>query len=267
VKHVSIDELNAGVVIAVDGDGNARVSAHKAKVLADAKIELERIAAVKARGLVPQECGDEAPVAPARGPVGVFSGQAFYPKGGDEFEAKPSGALGRSTMKVADVFDLMEAAAQRAKKPAPFTAGQIDMGRTYCNLVERQDAGGMKCASLEALGGGTGGDFMDGYLAGGMELDRLRARIGDGVALSRVRPSKRSSILITDRMLVDNVCLAGLPPAAILKKYGWSVRGQNVRSLYLALASALDRMAGPVRSGRIKAVAYGAASRFDRTAS
>lgn len=53
--------------------------------------EAGRVAAVKARGAVPECCGSEPRVAPARGCFRVVDFMAPYPKGEDDWELKPAG--------------------------------------------------------------------------------------------------------------------------------------------------------------------------------
>lgn len=209
------------------------------------RAEAGRVQAMLVQATPPDSVGP-VPVAPARGPQRVVTDWAALPGGMRR-------ALGRR-LEEADVFDVMHAQALRrhgdsaAAFEAPFTPGQIAMARHYRGLTERHAAGGVRCASLEAgRGGGSGGEFMDAFLAVGRELDALHARIGGGVSLTlrRVRPSDRGSrISITDRRLVDMVCLAGLTFDAVLQGHGWSVYGQHRHALRTALVGALDRMQG-----------------------
>ncbi|KIC30176.1 hypothetical protein RA24_03745 [Leisingera sp. ANG-M6] len=210
--------------------------------------EAARIEAVKARGNVPAECGDRIPEAPARGAFRVFEPMDLYPAGEDGFEVKPAGFRGRMAMQMADSFDVMAAKAARHKKGSPFTASQISMGRHYRDLVERHACAGVKCSSVEALGSGgsgQGGEFMDAVLRDREEIERLRRRIGTGTAMAvrRIRPSKRGSrASITDRRLVDMVCLEDRTISDVLKAHGWSVKGGTVTDVRRALAEALERM-------------------------
>lgn len=230
-------------VVVVGSDGAARLEA-----------EQERIAAVLARGHVPADCCDKIPVAPARGPFRVVQPQQFYPDGEEGYAVKGAGYRGRKVMQMADAFDVMAAKAARHKKGSPFTASQINMGRHYRDLVERHACAGVKCSSVEALragGSGQGGEFMDAVLRDREEIERLRRRIGTGQAMAvrRIRPSKRGSrASITDRRLVDMVCLEERTISDVLKAHGWSVYGDTVKATTRALADALGRMAGPVRS-------------------
>lgn len=225
--------------------------------------EAERIAAIKAAAMVPFSCGPDIPLAPARGAFQTFRPMEMVP--GTAGTARPAGYRGpgegqfRDAIRVADVFSVMEEQARRAHAAkgedvgpftAPLTPAQVQMGRTYRDLVERHGAGGMKCASLEAnRGGGSGGAFMDAYLEEGLMIERLRRRIGDGAALvvRRIRPSKRGAGakgIITDRVLVDMVCLKDKSLSDVLRHHGWAKKGEHVAVMRRALAAALDRMQG-----------------------
>lgn len=212
--------------------------------------EAARIAEIKARGCVPVECGDAIPDAPARGAFQVFEPMALQQRNDGKLKAEPMGYRGRSAIRCADVFDVMAAKAASHKKPSPFTPGQIAMGRHYRDLVERHACAGVKCSSVEVLnsgGGGQGGEFMDAVLRDGEEIARLQRRIGSGAAMvvRRIRPSKRGSrTTIFDRRLVDMVCLEERSLSEVLQTHGWVVSGTTVRSLRMALRSALSRMAG-----------------------
>ncbi|TNJ48099.1 hypothetical protein [Phaeobacter sp. B1627] len=218
--------------------------------------EAERFALVKARGKVPEACGDAIPQAPARGPFQVFRPMELRPVGADGYEVQPVGYRGRSAIRNSDVFDLM-AAARRGNRPAPLTPGQVSMGRHYRDLVERHACAGLKCSSVESLrsgGTGSGGDFMDAVLRDREEIDRLRRRIGTGCAIEvrRVRPSRRGSrISITSRRLVDMVCIEDKSLRDVLQAHGWSVYGDTVKAVRMALAGALDAMSGQVCHGTI----------------
>jgi hypothetical protein len=209
----------------------------------DLDSERMRLRAVLAQATPPVDVGP-VPVAPARGPQRVVT----------DYVALPGGmrrVAGRR-LEEADVFDLMLAQAARrhgdSEGPVvmPFSWGQIAIARHYRALVERHEAGGVKCASLEGgRAGGSGGDFMDAYLAVGREIDVLRARIGMGSALvlRRVRPSERGSrASITDRALVDLVALGNMTLDGVLARHGWVVKGVYRAGLRVALAGALDRM-------------------------
>jgi len=223
-----------------------------------ARLEAERVRvdAVKSAGHVPPECGPEIPEAPARGAFRVFQPSQLYPVGSDGYSSHPAGYRGRSAMQRADAFDVMAARAARHRKPSPFSPGQVQMGRHYRDLLERYESAGVKCSSIESLGGGSGqgGGFIDAVLRDGQEIESLRRRIGTGSAMvvRRIRPSKRGSrVSITDRRLVDMVCIADRALSDVLRAHGWSVKGDTVKAVARALADALDRMAGPVRPSKI----------------
>lgn len=210
--------------------------------------EAARIAAVKAKGAVPHSVGREVPEAPARGAFKVVQPMALYPKGDGEFERKPSGHMGRDRMEIADAFDVMEQQVKRAGGSFLLTPTQVAMGRLYRNVVERHDNAGIKCSSLETVGGGGGGSFIDALLRDRQTIEMLRCRIGQGscMRVRRIRPSTRGSRRsIQDRRLVDAVCLEGKSVADVLAEHGWSKRGQSIQLVTRALAMALDRMIGP----------------------
>jgi hypothetical protein len=207
-------------------------------------MEADAVAAVLARATPPADVGP-VPVAPARGAMRIETEREVV-------NGLTKRVLGKR-LEQADVFDLMIAQARRrhgdaAGFVAPFTPGQVYMARHYRGLTERHAAGGVRCASLEAgREGGSGGDFMDAYLAVGRELDRLHGRIGPGQALvlRRVRPSQRGSrVGISDRSVVDMVCLAGMTPGGVLQAHGWSVKVEYLAGVRTALCGALDRMQG-----------------------
>lgn len=219
--------------------------------------EAARLAFVRGAGAVPEACGPEVPDAPARGAVRLIDFRAAYPKGdGAEVEFKPAGFMGRRTMAVADVFDTMAAQAARRGRAFGLTASQVAMARTYRGLVERHEAGAVRCSSIEAMPSGGRGDaagFTDARLESARRIDRLRRRVGSGVGLAvrRVRPSDRGArSSIPDMDLVNRVCLAEQDISAVLRAYGWVVNGKTVQAATAALGAALDRMIGPpARSG------------------
>ena len=211
--------------------------------------EARAVALVKAEATPPPSTGPEIPVAPARGPFKVF--QPFEMVRGSTERARRTGYKGRDAVQVADAFDVMERQARRKKAPQPFTPGQVSAGRDYRALVERLDSAGVRCSSLESLAqrSSGGGSYSDAVLADSRRLAALRRRIGNGMALEvrRIRPSKRgpnARSCITDRALVDMVCLNEMTLAEVLKHFGWTVNQKAREALRTALARILDRMQG-----------------------
>lgn len=214
----------------------------------DALPEGERLAVVKAMAAPPDECGDQMPVAPARGRLIAFEAKRMERTTAGNLREVSDGWAAR----VGDVFDLMEARRPKAQRRegALFTASQIEVARDYRALVERLDASGMRGMSLETMRSGAGGGA-DGFIAAVLDdAARLRAmqrRIGDGAAMAvrRIRPSARgadSRFAIRDRYLVDAVCLKQLSIVQVLGACGWSTGPCNRRALVQALGAALERM-------------------------
>ena len=247
---------------------------------ATAEDEAARIAAIKARAQPPESVGPDIIAAPARGPMQVFVPREMVVTDAGNLVSRRAGYKGRDGARVADAFDLMTmnaikahpkviAAARRdydervapmpqKSAPAfvepafvpPFTHGQVAAARDYAALTERCNASGMSCASLEAVGRGSGGGDREAAIF--RDISRLRAlhrRIGDGLAkeVRRHRPSatggKRSAIRV--RTLVDMVCLGNLTLDEVFERHGWGKVDGRVRAdLRAALCAALDRMQG-----------------------
>lgn len=236
----------------------------------DMLTEAQRMAVVRASGAVPVDCGDAIPEAPARGAMRAFHAYDSYPDGAEGSVLKPSGFLGRKTAQVADAFDRMRHQAQRRSGRFALTVSQVQMGREYSTLVRDRDSGAVRGISIETmLGGGSRGGTREGFTDHRLDIsrriDRLQGRIGQGcgLAIRRVRPSKRGDGKdmrrnIPDRQLVDLVCLdEELTVSEVLRRFGWSVKGDTVSAATAALAAALDRMIGPARAPSITAVSFG----------
>lgn len=222
--------------------------------------ERERVAGIIARAMPAEGCGPAIPIAPARGPSMAVTPNVVMPdeKSRTGYKVEATGWRGFKAARAIDVFDtLAQREDTRARKEGrdpvqPFSKAQVTVARRYRDLVEQHDAGGMRCASLEARGGGggsSGGEFIDAYLATGNEIQQLRQRVGTGAAMvvRRVRPSARgkaTASIIRDRDLVDAVCLHGKSFRDVLDGHGWAIKGQNIQKLSDALKAALDRMLG-----------------------
>ncbi|MGA0615338.1 hypothetical protein [Paracoccus sp. KR1-242] len=212
--------------------------------------EASRLAAIQDAGAIPEECGPDILASPARGGFVLHRNIELLSVGTHKVEAVHRGYGGRSAIRRADVFDVMVAAALRAKRPLPLTPGQISMARRYAAMVEVAASDGMRLSSLDAShGGGDSMGWMDRHLSVAEELSVLRSRIGGGVAMAvrRVRPSARGDGQrgpILDRVLVDMVCLKGRTLDQVLVAHGWSVKGEHRKAVAHALAEALDRMIG-----------------------
>ena len=211
--------------------------------------EARRIEAVRAAGRVPEGCGDAIPDAPARGPVQRFQPHVLLPDGKGGEKVVRLGYRDRHALRRLDVFDAMAAQARRAKAKLPLTVAQVEAGRTYALVAERVAASGLKLSSMEGGGGTGGGDVAEARLADADRLRRMQGRIGTGLAmeLRRVRPSKRGESgkarrNVSDRQLVDAVCLGGMTPAAVLREAGWTVDSHHRKLAMAALARVLDAL-------------------------
>ncbi|MBJ2150643.1 hypothetical protein [Paracoccus sp. IB05] len=198
----------------------------------------------------PPEDLAEIPTAPGRGPMHRVPNYMVLPGGTRSQRGAHWRRMDQLSIMCRHAWERHRVKCERDGKDvpfdAPFSLGQISMGQQYQGLVERHDAAGIKCASIEgrAAGGsgGSGGGFIEAYLAEGYEIEAIRRRIGDGVALAVKRGTGRRPI--TDRALVDAVCLAGRDLTSILRAHGWANDARLRAALRDALAGALDRMQG-----------------------
>ena len=215
--------------------------------------EAERLRAMIDRATPVAGCGPAIPTAPARGPQVAEMPRVVMPDGKSSsgYKVEEMGWRGFKAVRAADIFDDLARIAAAKGREAPFTKAQVTVARRYRDLVERQDAGGMRCASLEARRGSgpsSGGEFIDAYLAEGDEIRRLQRRIGTGTAMvvRRVRPSNRGGArasVITNRALVDAICLQGKRFDDVLRAHGWAKSGKHVSCLRTALGACLESMA------------------------
>lgn len=228
--------------------------------------ERERVAGIIARAMPAEGCGPAIPIAPARGPSVAVTPNVVMPDEKSEtgYKVEATGWRGFRAARAIDVFDTLDQReAVRARKEGrhpvpPFSKAQVTIARHYRDLVERHDAGGMRCASLEARGSGggsSGSEFIDAYLATGIEIQQLRQRVGAGAAMvvRRVRPSARgkaTASIIRDRDLIDAVCLHGKSFREVLDGHGWTGTSRNIALLVDALKLSLDRMLGKKSGSR-----------------
>jgi hypothetical protein len=214
-----------------------------------------RLEAVRLRGAVPAGCGFDGaiPTAPARGPVEVFSPREVMQTEAGNFRIVRTGYMGATALRRADAFDVMEAQAARQAKARNkdhrplFTTAQVEAGRTYGHLAERHDARGARCSSIEAQSRGAGGgSYIDAVVAEGQRLERMRAAIGDGWAMTIQRTSPHGDVrrAIRARTLVDMVCIEGKTVAEVLERFGWNRSVKYLAPLRVELSAALDRLHG-----------------------
>ena len=198
----------------------------------------------------PPEDLAEIPVAPGRGPMQRVPNYMLLPGGTRAQQGSHWRRMDQLSIMCRHAWERHRAKCQQSGRDvpfdAPFSLGHISMGLHYLALVERHDAAGIKCASIEGRAGSPsgsgGGGFVEAYLAEGFEIEALHRRIGAGIALAVRRGSGRRSI--TDRQLVDAVCLAGKDLTGLLRSHGWANDARLRDHLRKALVAALDRMIG-----------------------
>lgn len=117
-------------------------------------------------------------------------------------------------------------------------------------------------ADLVAAVGSPGGPGMDAPRGGGLsdggaaarcalaaQLRDVQEAIGCGAVIrprNRAAHADRSRVTITERGLVDRVCIHGHTVSQVLAAHGWSRRAAYERALRQALEAALRRMASAV---------------------
>lgn len=189
-----------------------------------------------------------APIAPARGAMQLVANVLILP-GGHVYRDGATHWRGMDALSI-----MCRKAFERHKGDAdsfvpPFTNSQIDMARHYAALVERHEAAGMKCASLEGRSGagGDGTAFIVAVLEDREEIAALRRRVGSGWALEVARATKRRRVPLTVMELVDRVCLHGETISEILEACGWTAYRETRIWAREKLAEALDRMSVTAR--------------------
>ncbi|ARU02986.1 hypothetical protein [Yoonia vestfoldensis] len=214
--------------------------------------ETARIDQIKARSARPDGCGPEiVDVAPARGMVQRFQPREVVLTKAGNVRVTRAGHNGHDALRRGDAFDvMMEKARGRAGKEAPplFTAGQISAGRDYAALYERCAAAGVKCSSIEALGGcGGQGSFIDALIRDSRRLASLDRAVGRDVVLSPRKAhahSDRGRRVVCVLDLVQAVCVENLTISQTMNRFGWPRTPASVKAARTALCFALDRMQG-----------------------
>lgn len=225
---------------------------HYAAVMNLLSDEADRIAQIKNRAARPDGCGPEiVDVAPARGPVQRFQPREVVMTEAGQVRVTRAGHLGHDALRRGDAFDVMQekARGRAGKDAAPlFSAGQISAGRDYAALYERCAAAGVKCSSIEALGGAGGqGSFIDAVIRDSRRLAELDRRVGDDVVLSprgANAHADRGRKVVRTSDLVHAVCVEGQTISQMLQRFGWSQTPKARKKTTDALCAALDRMQG-----------------------
>ena len=207
----------------------------------------------------PDSVSREVPDAPARGRVDAYQGVTMLPQG-DDFRAVEEPYRAGKPGVCRDIFDDMtdQALRRRSGKP-PFTRLEVETARDYRALHERVQSSGLKMSSVFMQPRRQGKvDFMDAFMRDKERLDMFLAAIGDGIAMHARRIHKTSvgpimevslSDLqtrrpISNRELVDWVCLRERSFSCALRAFGWSDTGKNINTLRAALRASLGRMVG-----------------------
>lgn len=219
------------------GSGRARIEG-----------EVKRVAEIRDRA-TPPSAMFAAPVAPARGPQQLVPSVTVVGGGMRRIDGSHWRAVSPLSAACAHAWSRHQARNPDAPFVAPYSPRQIAMAEDYAALVEWREAGGIRCASLEAGRGGSGGGsglFIDAYVDKGAWLAELQRRIGPDVALSVRRHMDRGNHRrsITVRAAVDMLVLGGQELSLILRRFGWSEKAAHRKDLRLAICWALDRMQG-----------------------
>ena len=213
--------------------------------------EADRLAGIKAASRRPDGCGPEiVDCAPARGPVQRFQPREAVITPAGHVRVARAGFMGFDALRRADAFDVMQLqASRRSKGAAPlFTVGQVAAGRDYAALYERCASAGVRCSSVESLGGGGGqGSFIDAVIRDSRRLAALDRAIGNAVVLSprgAQAHADRGRRVIRAGDLVVGVCIKGQTVSQLLQSFGWSRSPGSRNKITGALCAALDRVQG-----------------------
>lgn len=195
----------------------------------------------------PPDAMRAAPIAPARGPQAQVPNFTVTAGGMRRADGVHWRALSPLASAVAQARRRHETRKIDSPFVPPYSPAQVAMAELYAALVEWRDGSAMKCSSLEAgREGGGSGHFIDSFMDRGRQLAELQVRIGDGVAMDVRRHMDRGNTRsrITVRAAVDMACLAGVDLTEVLRRFGWSEKGEHRQQLRIAICGALDRMQG-----------------------
>ena len=154
----------------------------------------DRLARVIRAGTVPAGTSPLIPrTAPGRGYTVPFRQTELVERADGKVEEVDVDHLCLAAIRIGDAFGRTADACVRNKVDLPFSPGQIAVGRAYAALVERYETAGLRYASGETMGQGSGGggSFMDAVLADSDRLARLDRRIGNGWRSSSERIARR----------------------------------------------------------------------------
>jgi hypothetical protein len=210
--------------------------------------EQQRCIQMLNRAVPPVEAVGIVPAAPARGAMVITPGYEPLPGGTRRRDGIRMRELSPLAQMVANAWLKHQAREIDAPFIPPFDPAQVQVSEDYRALVERHEAGLVKCSSTEAGRGGGGGSGLaiDRYIEDGRWLSVLRDRIGQDVVMSVRRNMDRGNGRkpITASVLVDLVVLHGRDLSAVLSRHGWEGQTKHRRILRDALCAALDRMQG-----------------------
>lgn len=210
--------------------------------------ERERCIQMLDRSVPHVEAAGIVPAAPARGAMAITPGYEPLPGGTRRRDGIRMRELSPLAQMVANAWLKHQARETDTPFVPPFDPAQVQVSEDYRALVERHEAGLVKCSSTEAGRGGGGGSGLaiDRYIEDGRWLSVLRDRIGQDAVLSVRRHMDRGNgrKTITSRVLVDLVVLHGKDLSAVLARHGWEAQTKHRRELRAGLCAALDRMQG-----------------------
>jgi len=221
------------------------VAEHKAKVAAALAKTDGSVARMMTAAVPPADASAMIIPAPARGPQ-VVQPQFETVETDSGPRQRRATVDGYHPVQRADAFDIMALQYRNAGgKGALFTVAQVLAGREYGALHERVAAEGVRCASLEGMpgGDGSGRDWIEGVIARSDRLARMRAAIGDDMAMVQLNArGKRRSIPV--RSVVDAVCIKSQSLGQVLRDHGWYDRGDRLEVMQRILKAALNRLYG-----------------------